>query len=138
MVVLNSMLLRKHFMILSKKLDYIDSDIVQELYRKKDKKVCELVDDNAHYIAIAINNIIMFYDPDVIVINGSYYRKLPELLKIINDDLKSKIAEPVLIRNTSLENDAIILGCIAYSAQNTLNITSLKFCQSNKEKRTSR
>ena len=40
----------------AKKLDYIYSDILQDLDREKDKKVCELVDENAHYIAIAINN----------------------------------------------------------------------------------
>lgn len=110
-----------------KNMSNIQSEDVESLYRKGDQEVIKLINENVDYITIAINNTIMYYNPSVIVINGSYFRKIPELLDRINKNLTSVIADDVLIRNTSLNNNAILLGCIAYTVQKKLNITELKF-----------
>ena len=55
------------------------------------------------------------------------YRKIPELVDHVNSYLSSRITEEVTIRNSTLDNNAIILGCIAYAVQVELNITNLKF-----------
>lgn len=108
-------------------LDVMNADIVKELYDANNEDAMQLILENIDYISIVVNNLIMHYNPNVIVVNGSYYRKIPELIDLLIERLTSRIANDVKIRNTSLSNDAIILGCIAYTVQKKLNIKDLKF-----------
>lgn len=109
-----------------KGLDYVNSEILLQYVEKNDKDALAAIQKNAELLSIGINNIIMMYDPDVVVINSSLYRRIPQMVDLVNDQLKSRFSKQVVIRNTFLEDKATLYGAFAVSAQNFLNIQKLK------------
>lgn len=109
-----------------KGLDYVNSEILLQYVEKNDKDALAAIKKNAELLSIGINNIIMMYDPDVVVINSSLYRRIPQMVDLVNDQLKSRFSRQVVIRNTFLEDKATLYGAFAVSAQNFLNIQKLK------------
>ena len=107
-------------------LDYVNSEILLQYVEKNDKDALAAIKKNAELLSIGINNIIMMYDPDVVVINSSLYRRIPQMVDLVNDQLKSRFSKQVVIRNTFLEDKATLYGAFAVSAQNFLNIQKLK------------
>lgn len=107
-------------------LNLVNSDIVQNLYQKQDPVLLKLVNENVHLLSIGINNAIMAFSPEVIVINSSIYRKIPGLIEAIKKNLPSRFAKENIIRNTLLDDKAILYGGFAVVAQNFLNIQNLK------------
>lgn len=109
-----------------KGLDYVNSEILLQYVEKNDKDALAAIKKNAELLSIGINNIIMMYDPDVVVINSSLYRRIPQMVDLVNEQLKSRFSKQVVIRNTFLEDKATLYGAFAVSAQNFLNIQKLK------------
>ncbi|WP_165005137.1 MULTISPECIES: ROK family transcriptional regulator [unclassified Enterococcus] len=109
-----------------KNLDYVNSDILADYVKKEDPQANELIRKNAELLSIGINNMIMMYDPDVIVINSSLYQKIPEMTDHVNDALTSRFTRDTLVRTTRLEGNAILFGALAITAQHFLNIRKLK------------
>ncbi|KAF1297358.1 MarR family transcriptional regulator [Enterococcus sp. JM4C] len=107
-------------------LDYVNSDILQQAFNEKNQQAITLLEKNAELLSIGINNIIMMYDPEMVVINSSLHRKIPEMVDFINTQIKNRFSKDVLIRNTYLEKSATLYGAFAISAQNFLNIKKLK------------
>lgn len=107
-------------------LDYVNSDTLQQAFQEKNDHAIALLEKNAELLSIGINNIIMMYDPEIVVINSSIYRKIPEMIPFINAHIKNRFSKDVLIRNTFLEKSATLYGAFANSAQNFLNIKKLK------------
>ncbi|EOT41761.1 ROK family transcriptional regulator [Enterococcus columbae] len=107
-------------------LDIVNSDIVQEFYRKQHPVIQDLIHENVHLLSIGINNAIMAFSPEVIVINSSIYRKIPGLIAAIKKNLPSRFAKENIIRNTLLDDKAILYGGFALVAQAFLNIQNLK------------
>jgi predicted NBD/HSP70 family sugar kinase len=109
-----------------KKLEAVNSNILTYYIQKKDPDALAIAKKNAELLSIGINNLIMLYDPDVIVINSSLYRSVPEMVDWVKEHLTSSFSKDVIIRNTFLQNKAILYGGLAVSAQNFLNIQELK------------
>ncbi|MGM0216805.1 ROK family protein [Enterococcus sp. AZ109] len=109
-----------------KQLDYVNSEILAAHVEQNDPLAVELVHENATYLSIGINNIVMLYDPDVVVINSSLYRRLPQLIETVTHQLKSQFAKDIVITNTSLEGNATLYGALAVATQHFLNVKQLK------------
>ncbi|MGM0123189.1 hypothetical protein IGI37_000555 [Enterococcus sp. AZ194] len=107
-------------------LDYVNSDVLLEAFRENNSHALALLEKNAELLSIGINNIIMMYDPEMVVINSSLYRKIPEMIDFIHAQIKNRFSKDVLVRNTYLEKSATLYGAFAISAQNFLNIKKLK------------
>ncbi|PTQ85469.1 putative NBD/HSP70 family sugar kinase [Trichococcus patagoniensis] len=104
----------------------INSSVVIERYKKDDPIVQKALRTNAHYLSIAVNNLAVIYEPDLVVINSSIYSQLPELISILKGDLKGKFSCETKVANSSLKKKATLFGGVAKSTQNFLNIQNLK------------
>lgn len=108
------------------KLQSCHSDIVAKLWHENNHVAKTILLKNVHHLSIAINNVIMAFSPEVIVINSSIYRKIPDLIDYIQNNLPSQFAQDLVIRNTHLQNRAILFGGFAKAAQEFLHIQNLK------------
>jgi predicted NBD/HSP70 family sugar kinase len=104
----------------------INSSLVIERYKKGDPTVQKVLRTNAHYLSIAVNNLAVIYEPDLVVINSSIYSQIPELITILKGDLKGKFSCDTRVISSSLKRKATLFGGVAKSTQNFLNIQNLK------------
>ena len=58
---------------------------------------------NAHYLSIAVNNLAVICETDLVVINSSIYSQISELIQILKDNLKGKISHGPPVSNSSLK-----------------------------------
>lgn len=104
----------------------ISSSSVIERYKKGEPIVAKVLRTNAHYLSIAVNNLAVIYEPDLVVINSSIYSQIPELIQILKGELKGKFSHGTPVINSSLKKKATLFGGVAKSTQNFLNIQNLK------------
>ena len=107
-------------------LSDINSSLVIERYKKGDPVIQKTLRTNAHYLSIAVNNLAVIYEPDLVVINSSIYSQIPELISILKGDLKGKFSCDTRVISSSLKRKATLFGGVAKSTQNFLNIQNLK------------
>ncbi|MHC5217826.1 ROK family protein [Enterococcus sp. LJL128] len=107
-----------------KQLDYVDSAVVQSLI--DDSEIQTRLEQNAFWLAVGINNTVALYDPEVVIINSSIYRKIPSLLTKVRDHLTSRFTKDIRVENSTLGSQAPLYGGIALCCQNFLNIQRLK------------
>lgn len=105
----------------------INSDDIKKYYEEDNKIVKEILLENARLFSMGINNLAVFYDPEVIIINSSVYKKIPDLLASVKENLVSTFSKDVIITNSPLQTNATLMGGAAQVAQNFLNIANLKF-----------
>lgn len=111
----------------SKNLTLSNSDIIREFYKMKDEFTYDLIKENCLFLSIGINNIISMYDPEIILINSSLFRKIPDMITLVKENIKGVYASKVTIKESELGENAILFGGIALCAQNFLNVKNLKF-----------
>lgn len=92
----------------------------------EDEDTITLLEENAKYLSISINNMINFYDPEVIIINSPIYREFPILIDTINSNLKSRNSKRVIIKNSTLNGTSSIYGCIAHTVQTFFDLQNIK------------
>lgn len=109
-----------------KKLDFVNSVILREYFYNEDADAQKAILENAHYLSLAINNMIVHHDPEVIVLNSSLYREIPEMITLLKNNLNDYYKEKVSIRNSSLNRKATVLGGTAFNIQKFLQISRLK------------
>lgn len=112
---------------LLKKLDFANSDTLTDYYQANDRETITFLEERMKYLSIGINNIIMLYDPEVVVLNSSICRKNPKLISVISEYLTSHFAKDIVIENTSLGEYSTLLGGVSTCIQSFLNIQQLKF-----------
>ncbi|HFD3520665.1 TPA: ROK family protein, partial [Enterococcus faecium] len=85
-----------------KKLDKINSDIVEYLYSNKDQKVVEMIELYAYYLSIGINNIVMLYAPELVIFNSPLTKKIPNIINIIKNFLNNQYTKEIHIINSPI------------------------------------
>ena len=92
----------------------INAKIVIDAAKAGDPVAVEVFDKYAHYLALAVNNIISFFDPDMIILGGGVSRAGDFLLQAVKDRLPEYLFYPTLEQPAlvlaSLGNDAGIIG----------------------------
>ncbi|AYW46528.1 ROK family protein [Tetragenococcus koreensis] len=96
-------------------------------YWYNDEEIVQLLKNNAKLLSIGINNIVSMYDPEIVVINNELYRKIPDLINIIEKHLTSRNSSNVHIQNTSLEGKTTLFGCISLVIRQFLKLNRIKF-----------
>lgn len=104
-----------------------NSDAFVRAYLQKEPLAIELAQENVDFLSIGINNIITLFDPEIIFINSSVYRKLPVLTEKMQQVFNSRFTKEVQIKNSRLGEQAPLYGGIAVVASHFLNIQDLKF-----------
>ncbi|NEF85393.1 ROK family protein [Ligilactobacillus murinus] len=110
----------------AKNLAKVNSDIIAELYYQNDETVQKMLGDYAKYLAIGVNNTIMLYAPELVILNSALTKKIPEFVTMIQNNLKNQFAKEVNVINSPISWNPAIYGAIAFSIQRFLNIEQLK------------
>lgn len=105
--------------------DHVNIDSLFEAFLKNDDLAVEIITDIVKWFAIGINNVIMVYDPEMIILQGLYSAAGPQFL----DMLKKKIDQmslPYLNRKVEIVFSDIgrergVLGAAAYSLYHYFN-----------------
>ncbi len=105
----------------------VNSDTLSQAFRAGDSFAVELLHENARLLAIGVNNVTTFFDPQMIIINSSVYRKNPILIERLVENIKSSFANKITVQNSLLAEKAPLYGGIAAVAMRFLNIPNLKF-----------
>lgn len=101
-------------------------DIIK-YWEASDQKIVHLLEKNALQISIAINNIATMYDPEIIILNNKLFTEIPKLIDIIKNNLTGRNTNDIDIQTSHLNNQSVLLGCIALVANNFLKTNKLKF-----------
>ncbi|WP_373779776.1 ROK family protein, partial [Jeotgalibaca porci] len=105
-------------------------------YYAGDQDVITFIEKAAHEISIGIRNIISGFAPGVVYINSPLTRKLPFLLTLINNCIRSKFSKEVPILTSEIGATASLLGAAVLNLQNFFNIPHLHFSEEPLEKLT--
>lgn len=108
-------------------LSTCNSDVLTQALTSGDEQAIQLLQENAQYLAIGINNLIMLYNPELIIVNSSVYRKNPQFIHTLKQQLPSKFVEGVHIQAGSLGEHATLFGGVALVSSQFLNVPKLKF-----------
>lgn len=109
------------------KLDRITIQQIQEAVAAKNEKVLEIIDRNAYYLSIGINNISSIFNQETLIINSPLYNVMPEFVDLIAEKLDGRISRNTVITFSKIGERAIVYGGVALVCQNFLNISKLKF-----------
>ena len=100
--------------VLRKKRAEVTAKDVFDAAKAGDPVALDVFDKYAHYLALAVNNVISFFDPDMIILGGGVSRAGDFLLNGVKDRLPEYLFYPTLkqpeLRLASLGNDAGIIG----------------------------
>ena len=95
-------------------------------YHNGEQPAVQLIHEMIQYMAIAMNNIAMLYNPETIFINSEVSRLIPSFTDKIQQQLSSFIAEKVKVRQSVLGEKAILFGGAALATMNFLNISRMR------------
>lgn len=109
-----------------KNLDYVNDIILREYYQNQDRDARQVVEENINYLTIGINNLIAHYDPSIIILNSSLYREIPDMIEQLKGNLHNHFSNQLVVRNSSLNEKATLLGGLVLNLQHFLEIKHLK------------
>lgn len=110
-----------------KSMDYVNAIILREYYQNRDSDAIQVVQENINYLSVGINNLTIHYDPEVIVLNSSLYREIPDMISQLKQILKNRFSDSVIVRNSLLNEKATLLGGLVLNLQHFLNVKQVKF-----------
>ncbi|WP_071130623.1 ROK family protein [Enterococcus timonensis] len=110
-----------------KNLPPINSDDFTKALQTKEMLAEKLMKENMELLAIGLNNVAMMYNPEVIFINSSIYRKNPDWTLRLKEQIHSFVVQDIVIKNGTLADLATLYGGIANLSMNFLNISQLHF-----------
>lgn len=108
-------------------LDRINIKEIQKAVKEKNENVLEIIDRNAKYLSIGINNISNIFNQETLIINSLLYNAMPELVELVTDKLNGRTSRNTVITSSKIGERAIVYGGVALVCQNFLNISKLKF-----------
>lgn len=111
---------------LKKEQDLTLDDVIA--YAKAgDVRVTKILEQLAIYLSIGINNLICFYDPEIVIINSEIYNTFPELIDTVNKNLSNKASTDIPIIGTELDGNSTLYGCIALVLRKSFMSDKIKF-----------
>lgn len=96
-----------------------------EAYHQGDATACALIEQFIQYMSIGINNILNFFNPEVIVFNSPIVTALPNVLDEIETRLKNRMKNYCRLLPSGLTNNAILVGGVCICTQNFLELKYL-------------
>ena len=116
-----------------KELEEVTFDDFQDMYQEGDPDANDIMDHFIKYMSVGVNNILNIYNPDIVIINSSFTIHFPEIIKEIEDSLKSKMNSYVSIVPSVLQDSSILLGGLCVVIKNFLEIDNLRLQQLDEE-----
>jgi glucokinase-like ROK family protein len=87
--------------------------------REGDSIALQVVSEAADALAIALNNAISLFDPDLVILNGGLFRSADLFLDLIHRRLQGTVPNLPPIVASPLGEDAVVKGAIAYAIHAT-------------------
>lgn len=100
------------------------TDLVS-LYKANDSETIQLIDEFAFHISIGINNVIASYGPEKVYLNSTLVNEIPAILPLIKKNILSSFSLKTPIENSTLAENAILLGGAALGIQQFFHLPSL-------------
>ncbi len=88
----------------------ITPDEFAVLYQHRDPDAVESMQTFIRYMGIGINNILNFFNPEILVINSSFTMNFPSIISDIEQELRNRMRHTCLILPSDLQDMAILLG----------------------------
>lgn len=96
-------------------------------YSQRDEQALTLINELIENLSIGINNLIATYGLEMIFINSSLIRKIPEILPEIKKRLISSFNKDTSLYDSQLGIKASLLGASALSTMKFLRVDQLNF-----------
>jgi len=96
-------------------------------FKNNDKQSSTLINNFIDNLSIGINNLIATYGPEVIYINSSLTRKIPEILPMINNRMVSLFNKNTPLYESQLGTKASLLGATVLATKKFLRVDHLDF-----------
>ncbi|HKM00255.1 MAG TPA: ROK family transcriptional regulator [Mobilitalea sp.] len=109
-----------------KGLPEVSFEYYRNSYEEKDADAIQIMDQFIKYMSVGINNILNAYNPDIVIINSSFTIFFPQIVKQIENSLKSKMNSYISIVPSVLQDTSILLGGLCVSIKGFLGIEILK------------
>lgn len=93
-------------------------------YTAGDQLAVQMVERFVKYIAVGINNLLMSFNPDVIVINSGFTMYIPDLIDRIEAELKNRM-NICRIMPSGLQDTSIFLGGVCLCIHDFLGVDYL-------------
>lgn len=106
-------------------VDTINVDDLKTLYFSN-TTIESLLNQNAFYLSIAITNLAVLFDPEIIIINNPLYKAIPKLMEVVKKELTSSFIKDIEVRTSKLTYSATLIGGVANVVKQFLNIDDLK------------
>lgn len=104
-----------------------DIDRFVRAYAARDPDAIAIADRFTDFMAVALNNIVNNFSPELIVINSSLISFIPNLLPQITDKWTSRRKDHCLVVPSTLQDTAILLGGVSVCTREFLHISRLDF-----------
>lgn len=105
----------------------INSDtIVQYLKNEQRETVLPILEECATHLSVALNNLLLFHDPEVLYIDSSIYEKVPELLDTLKKKIKNRFAAKTKIKTSTFAGQSSLYGGVTLVLRERLNLTPFK------------
>lgn len=108
-------------------LEQVNSDTFVAAILAKNPIATALIEENLRLMAICLNNVATLFDPEVIFINSSVYRKAPELVEKLQSRLTTFRVKNTIIKTGSLADLATLYGGVVNLTRHFLHSGDLHF-----------
>lgn len=96
-------------------------------YEQKHSTEIEVIKEAANYLAVGMNNLIVHFDPEVVIFNSTLFEELPLLLPLVQENMVSTFAKNVPLELSHMGKQATLLGGTVVNLQEFFNISNLNF-----------
>jgi len=103
-----------------------------QAFERHSKQQLDIVEEYLDYLAIGLNNIINIFNPDILILNGSFINRNFLYITDITERLKSKMNNYREIRASALGEHACVLGGAAIAIKNFFEIDTIDFTNSDR------
>ncbi|WP_146637254.1 ROK family protein [Spiroplasma clarkii] len=86
---------------------------------KNNSKVNEIITEGARILSIVANNIIVLLSPDLLILNGTLLRSIPEMLDMVKANIKYQYLNNTTIISSGLGERSVLYGCCAIVIKNS-------------------
>lgn len=101
--------------------DGLTSEQVFEAARQKQEWACRIIDETVDYLAIAISNLSVSFDPELIVLGGGVTNSADLLVEPIRRRIQGMIPTPPKLVISDLGLRATVMGAVVTVLHNTSN-----------------
>ncbi|MDE3750836.1 ROK family protein [Pediococcus pentosaceus] len=110
----------------AKKIGYINWELVRQMFDDNDQVTLEILKSFKDNVAKIISNVIVSFDPDVLVMNAYIFKEFPEFLELISNELdKISVRNTSIILSENIDNASLYGGC-AQMIRTILGVSKLK------------